>query len=321
VKLLAMTALVVASLHVQAARSNQPRLVGEGVISTPDDESGFAISADGKTAYFGKSSPSTAGEPARVILVTHLDASGRWMKPEIASFDGKYHDIGPALAPDGSRLYFLSDRPNGDSSKHDFNVWFVSWTGSAWSEARALAAPVNSDAQEYGVSIAANGTLYFASNRQGGKGSFDLYRSKLEDGQYKTVENLGESVNTKGPELQPAVSPDETILVFTAGGRDDELIGVHKEYTHGDLYVSVQKNGSWSTARNCGVPVNSGAAESWPSFSSDGRRFFFSSERGFATYRLRSRMTWSDIKRGLTSTLSGMGNIYELDASGLLSNR
>lgn len=313
-----LLATCLATLCLTAAISDEPRLVGEGVISTPDDESGFAITSDGKTAFFTKSPPATDNQAIQVICITHLDSTGHWSEPEIAPFSGEYHDLGPALKPDGSRLYFVSNRPNGDPAKHDFNIWYVDRTASGWSEAHALPGPVNSDAHEYGVSVAANGTLYFASNRPGGGGSFDIYRSKLEGGEYKTVENLGNLVNTAGPELQPAIAPDESILVFMAPGRDDEKIGIHKEYAHGDLYLCLRKNGAFTAARNCGVPVNSGAGDSWPSFSSDGARFFFSSERGFATYRASHRLTWQEMKRGLTSTLNGMGNIYEISASALL---
>jgi hypothetical protein len=284
-----------------------PALVGEGVISTQDDESGFTLSPEGDLAFFGKSSPVTTGDAMQVICLTHRDSGGKWSTPEIASFSGKFHDIGPAFQPDGRRLYFLSDRPNGED-KRNFNIWYVERDGAGWSEARALPAP----AQEYGVSVSADGTLYFASNRPGGSGSFDIYRARREDGEYKAVENLGERINSKGPEIQPGISPDGKILVFAALGRNDEKIGIHREYAHGDLYVSFLKDGEWSQARNCGDVVNSGAEDAWPSFSSDGARFFFSSERGFATYRMPHAMRWEEIRRGLTSTLNGMGNIFEL---------
>ena len=314
-KTLAGLTLILAVFALGAGGPNEPRLVGEGVISTPGDEFGFAITPDGKTAVFGRSAPVTVGDPLRILCVTRLDTKGHWAEPEIAPFSGEFHDMGPSLTPDGSRLYFLSDRPNGDPAKHDYNIWYVDRTPTGWSEPRALPSPINSPAQEYGVSVAANGTLYFASNREGGAGSFDIYRSKLDEGVYKTVENLGTSINTEGPEVQPAISPDENTLVFTSAGRDDEIIGVHKEYAHGDLYVSFRKNGAWTSARNCGSPISSGGAESWPGFSADGNRLFFASERGFATYRLPHHMTWMEIKKGLTSTLNGMGNIYEVSYS------
>jgi hypothetical protein len=310
-------AAVLVVLRIAGAPSDSPVLFAEGVVSTQDDESGFALTPDGKTAFFGKTSPATTGDPLRVICVTHLDAHGRWTTPEIAPFSGRYHDLGPAFAPAGSRLYFISDRPNGDPEKHDLNIWYVERIPSGWSAPEALGAPINSPANEYGVSVAAKGAMYFASSRAAGKGSFDIYRSVPENGEYKTVENLGDAINTKGPELYPAISPDENILVFAALGRDDETIGVHQAYARGDLYVSFRKNGVWTAARNAGTPINSGGGESWPGFSSDGSRFFFSSDRGFATYRLPHRLTWSQFEHGLTSTLNGMGNIYQISADAL----
>jgi Tol biopolymer transport system component len=307
--------IVFAFLVLCFAGLDEPALVGEGVISTPDDESGFTMTPDGKTAFFTKTSAVTTGDPMQVICVVYSDGKGHWAKPEIAPFSSaKYRDMGPALKPDGSRLYFISDRPTGNEEKQDLDIWYVDRVGSGWGEPHVLGAPVNSPANEYGVSVAANGTLYFASSRKGGKGSFDLYRSKLEDGEYKTVENLGEAVNTKGPELQPAISPDESMLVFTAYGRDDEMIGIHKTYAHGDLYVSLQKNGVFGEARNCGAPVNSGGGESWPGFSSDGSQFFFTSDRGFATYRMTRRMSLRELERGIRSTLNGMGNVWQVSA-------
>jgi Tol biopolymer transport system component len=301
-------------LIMQSVRT-EPRLVGDGVISTPDDEVGFALAPDGKTAFFGKVSPTTVGEPLQMICMSRFE-NGGWGTPEVAPFSGQYRDFGPAMAPDGSRLFFISNRPvSADSEKHDLNIWFVQRAGNSWSDRRNIGAPVNSDANEYGVSVANDGTLYFGSSRAGGKGSFDIYRSKLVDGQYQAPENVGDSINTAGPEMQPAISPDGKILVFTALGRQDEMVGVHRNYNKGDLYVSFYKDGIWTKARNCGPLVNSGGQESWPGFSPDGKRLFFSSERGFASNRMNHRLTWRELHQGLSSILNGMGNIYEVDAT------
>ena len=143
----------------------------------------------------------------------------------------------------------------------------------------------------------------------------------MKDGEYQAPENLGEPLNTAGAEVQPAISPDESTLVFTTFGRDDEIVGVHREYNKGDLYVSFQHDGQWTAPRNCGPGINSGAGEAWPAFSSDGRSLFFSSERGFATYRVPKRLTWRELERGLTSVLNGMGNIYQAPAETVPLNR
>ncbi len=288
-----------------------PTLVGEGVISTSDDETGFAPAPDGKLAFFGRSSPTTAGVPLQVIYIVRNE-NGRWSAPRIADFSGQYRDFGPAMSPDGSKLFFISNRPVGDGKPADMNIWMVTRAGQ-WKDPQSVD-KVNSKAQEYGVSVAANGTLYFSSSREGGKGSFDIYRARLKDGEYQAPENLGEPLNTEGAEVQPAISPDESKLVFTTFGRDDEIVGIHREYNKGDLYISFQQDGKWSAPKNCGPGINSGAGEEWPAFSADGRSLFFSSERGFATYRMPKRLTWREMERGLTSVLNGMGNIYQAPA-------
>jgi len=106
------------------------------------------------------------------------------------------------------------------------------------------------------------------------------------------------------------------VLVFAATGRPDEVIGIHREYAHGDLYVS-RRDGSWSEARNAGTPINSGAKESAPAFSADGKSLYFVSERGFATHRLPARIDYRSLRQKLSSTLNGLGNLYRIDVRAL----
>jgi len=304
-----------AAVAVVAGLVASPELVGEGVISTADDETAFAITPDNRTAFFSKRSPTTASPTVDVICVSHF-RNGRWSEPEVAPFSGRYRDITPAVSPDGSKLFFASNRPESVDSKRDFDIWYVELDGGAQIP-KQVAGAVNSPSQEYGVSVAGNGTLYFASNRPGGRGAFDIYRARLVDGVYQEPENLGPAINTEGPELTPAVSPDEKTLVFGALGRDDEITGVHREYNKGDLYVSRFENGAWTQSRNAGPMVNSGGAESAPFFSADGKTLFFSSERGFATARPGMRLNYKTIEKRLAGTLNGLGNIYRVDSSRL----
>jgi Tol biopolymer transport system component len=284
------------------------------VISTADDESAIAVSPDGKTAYFVKRSPTTTGPTVDVICVSRYE-NGRWSPPQVAPFSGRYRDVTPAFAPDGSKLFFASNRPVAGEEKHDFDLWFVAKNGDGWSAPHHLGSPINTAGQEYGASVAANGNLYFASSREGGKGGFDIYRATYEKGEYGHVENLGPTINTDGAELMPAVTPDEKLLVFLGTGRDDEITGIHREYNKGDLYVSYFDHGSWTKARNAGPPVNSGGLESAPSFSADGKVLFFASERGFATYRQPRPLSYRDLVKGLRQVQNGAGNIYEVDSS------
>lgn len=289
-----------------------PRLFAEGTISTSKDEAGITFTPDGKTAYFGIKAPSTWFPPLFVICVSHYQ-DGRWSAPEVAPFSGQYSDFYPAISPDGSKFFFASTRPTEGKPKRDFDLWVMQKTPAGWSEPRNLGAPVNSPAQEIGPSVAADGTLYFSTIRPGGKRTYGIYRSRLADGKYTEPESLGDAINTENGEIDPCIAPDQSFLVFVSAGRKEELVGVHAAYSQGDLYISYNQNGAWTSARHLPTPINSGAVESAPSLSPDGRYLFFSSERGFATYRPPRPFTYKELVSRQREVLNGLGNIYRVD--------
>jgi len=316
---LLLAALAVAAPAIGHAREPAAELFAEGTLSTPDDEAAFTLSPDGQLAVLELRTPATLGGLSSSVLCVSRRQKGSWTRPQLAPFSGRWRDRAPSFAPDG-RLLFASDRPAEGKPGADFDLWWVT-PGSAgsggWSEPRRLPAPVNGPAQEIGGSVARNGTLYFASSRPGGKGEIDLYRARPAGDGWAEPENLGDAVNSVGSEVSPAISPDERTLVFVGFGRDDERVGIHRQYAHGDLYLSHLQDGAWSPARNAGPAVNSGAAESSPFFTADGAWLYFVSERGFATLRPSRALTMAQLRSGLRSTLNGMGNVYRVRVSAL----
>lgn len=312
-------AAVVATMAAPAG--SQPELFGEGVISTPDDEQGITFSRDGESAYFTKRTPTTNTAPRLVICVTRR-VGGSWRQPRVAPFSGRFNDFGPTISPDGARLFFSSDRPvpgraPAAGAPPDVDLWVMERRGGEWSEPRDLGAPVDSASVEQNASVAADGTLYFSSDRPGGKGSFDLYRSRLVDGSYTEPENLGE-LNSEAYDGQPCVAPDQSFIVFASSGRPDALHGGGVVYPRGDLYVSWRSAaGSWSAPRNLGPPINSAASESNPSLSPDGRWLFLSSERSPFTVPMRRRLSARELMAQLSATLNGSGNIYRIATAAL----
>jgi hypothetical protein len=179
------------------------------------------------------------------------------------------------MTPDGKRLVFCSRRPlNGSGPpKADTDFWYVDRTDKGWSAPTHLGIIVNSDAQEYYPVFTRNGTLYFSSNREGGLGGADIYRSRYVNGQYTKPENLGEPINSPFFEGDLFIAPDESYIIVTCYGRSESL-------GSGDLYLSFrQEDGSWSELTNMGSPINSEANEHCPMVSHDGKYFFFSSGR------------------------------------------
>src|SRR5262245_50025861 len=90
--------------------AREPRLFAEGVVSTEGEESNGSFSPEGREYYFAKFNSYTTGPHWWLICVTRF-GGGRWSKPEIVSFSGRYLDFAPRISPDGARLYFASSRP------------------------------------------------------------------------------------------------------------------------------------------------------------------------------------------------------------------
>jgi hypothetical protein len=287
----------------------EPTLFADGVISTGDYEVSEDFAPDGKTLYFVKSSP----DMNFWTLVFSQYEKGKWTEPKVTSFSGQYSDADPFVTDDGKRMLFISRRPldgSSDMKSKDLDIWEVEkMPNGDWSKPRNLGPTVNSNQSEYFPTLAKDGTLYFGSRRAGGKGGVDLYRSRLVNGKYAEPENLGDAVNTEFDEFEPFIAPDESYMIFMAGGRPDGLGGF-------DLFVSYNKDGKWSKAENLGAPINSPADELSARITRDGKYFFWTSARSdFGTWP--PTLATGDVFKRLRSSRNGLGDIYYISVSAL----
>lgn len=152
---------------------NEP--VALASLNTPDGwESQPAISPDGQTLYFAAVRPGTTpdakGNPTMDILMSRR-TDGGWGAAEKLpkAINTGAGDKAPFLHPDGRTLYFASDRkPSGGG--YDLYVCRMD-SSNQWGEAQNLGAPLNTDGDEHGLVVGADGvTAYFASRRRGTKG-------------------------------------------------------------------------------------------------------------------------------------------------------
>ena len=238
-----------------------------GIVSSDSLDFNAAFSLDGNRFYFSRSS-----HGKWMIYLTEL-REGAWTKPVLAPFtETAYSQADPFVSRDGT-LYYISNRPRspGDTVP-DYDIWFVRpQPDGSWSKPENPEG-VNSDSTEYYMSRAANGNLYFASNRQGTLGSHDIYVSRYVDGGYTTPENLGPAVNSEQMEHDPMISPDEQYLIFTSVDRADS-------YGSGDLYYSRRNgDGTWSAAKNMGSKFNTKTYEYCAYLTADEQYLFYSTD-------------------------------------------
>ena len=281
-----------------------PKMFEEGIISTADYDTHPAFSPTGDTLFFVKCAPDFS---TWTIYVSYK-INGSWSQPEVAEFSG-YMDADPFFTKDGNTLYFISCRPvnPGDTAKTDLDIWKVVKTNNGWSKPFHLDPPLNSNADEFYPSVTKDGTIYFGSQREGGKGTCDIYKSELINGEYKEAENLGDAINTPDNEYEPFISSDEKFLIFMAT-RPQELV-------NGDLYISYNENGSWTKAEKLPEPFNSGAIEFSPKVTWDGKHFVFSSTRNIYSKKFSKAETTDEYNNRIRSAGNGLGDIYIIDAS------
>jgi ankyrin repeat protein len=242
-----------------------PERFAPGTVSTEKNELNSVFSADGKEFYFA-----VQNGPMQWVIMVMKQENNRWSKPVPASFSGQYSDVDIFITPDGKKLFYSSNRPlkENEAAKKDFDIWMVERSGEGWSKPSNPGSPVNSAEAEFYPSLAADGTLYFQSQRPDTIGSKDIYRSRLVEGKYEKIENLGASINSSLFEGDALIAPREDFLIFSVDRPDG--------FGQGDLYISFRDpNDRWTAPKNMGDQINSEYNENCPILTPDGKFLFF----------------------------------------------
>jgi hypothetical protein len=171
--------------------------------------------------------------------------NGVWSTPKKISekLSTKYYLKTSSLSYDGTQLYVVTD----DSEENDIFVCFRE--GRTWTNADKLHKTINGrKSNETHACISKDGnTIYFTSNREGGLGGMDIYKSTLDEkGRWNDPENLGPSINTPYDEATPFLTLDDKYLFFSSQGHSS--IGGFDVF-----YIDLD---SKSMAINLGYPAN-----------------------------------------------------------------
>lgn len=143
-------------------------------------ESQPSCSADGRTLYFASNRPN--GQGKKDIYVSQLQANGQWSTPQNLGpeINTKYDDESPYIHADGTTLYYATDGRPGMGKKDIFGTKKID--KSTWATPENLGYPINTNDDEAHLIINAEGTKgYFASNRYGGLGGFDIYEFTIDE--------------------------------------------------------------------------------------------------------------------------------------------
>lgn len=252
-------------------------------INSEDDEYWPSITVDGKTIIFtrlvgSKSISSQSHSLAQEDFYTSNFVDSIWQPcTPLTSINTIYNEGAQTISSDGKLLFFTACTRNDGIGSCD--IYYSRNKAGTWSVPQNAGEPVNSPSWESQPSISANGeSLYFVSNRSGGKGGMDIWKCNLKGFSawgtpiWGTPVNLGDSINTPGNEMSPFIHSDGKTLYFAS------------DYWPGmggyDIFYSRQKNDSvWSAPHNIGYPINSFKDEQGLVVDAAGKNAYYSSDR------------------------------------------
>ncbi len=199
--------------------------------------------------------------------------------PHLGEVNSEEPEGAPVLSPDGRYMLFVSGARGIGT-----DIWIcdLDSQGNAL-EPRPLIG-VNSSADELAPSFSADGALLFASNRPGGEGGLDLWRSNYDRGVFGKPEHLdGRGLNTPADETDPSAVPGSDEIFFASNRLSAEEKAA-KQTRQFDIYSAQPLPILGGTEVVWEVEpvdeVNSPYDERDPSLSIDGRALLFASDRG-----------------------------------------
>ena len=125
-----------------------------------------------------------------------------------------------AFSSDGRKMAIVLEQDQGA------DIFVSIWDGRVWSSPEPLIG-VNSKFNERGPAFSLSGDkLFFSSDRDGGRGGYDIYVTSFDGEKWGSVSPLGPTVNTSSNETGPAPSMDESGLYFSSdreGNSDQDI--------------------------------------------------------------------------------------------------
>ena len=155
-----------------------------------------------------------------------------WANVKELPFNSDEYSTGhPALTPDNSKMYFVSDMPGGYGGT---DLYIVEYNGGTWGTPVNLGKEVNTEGNEMFPYIDESGNLYFSSDGHEGLGGLDLFYAEMKDGiAYKGIVNLGAPLNSEKDDFGLITDAGRNAGFFASnrkrGSHDDNIYSFRRE--------------------------------------------------------------------------------------------
>ncbi len=185
-------------------------------VNTMAHDACTSISPDGSQLFIYKNDMNNKEARGGNVFSSKI-LNGKWKSPVVMPkpIKSTYWEGGACISPDGKKLFFTSEREGGYGGS---DIWMVERKNKKeWDEPVNLGAAINSVYDEAGMFLAPDGkTLFFCSNGPNSIGSYDIFRSIYENGNWTSPVNLGYPINSTAKEGQLTISADTKCAYFSS---------------------------------------------------------------------------------------------------------
>lgn len=235
----------------------------------------FAPVRYGDKVYFSSLRQALPGDASVSRIFSYTPGNTPKVDEEFNTKNGSRHIACPTLMPDASRMYFTLCR---DEAMQDCEIWYRDreYEGT-WGVAVKLPESINmrgvnttQPAIGWDASIKKY-TLFFASNRPGGKGKMDIWASTITwDGKFEPPVCL--PFNTPEDEVTPSYSQTGQTLFFSSNGL--------KGQGRFDIFSIKKAAGTkWGQPENLGRPFNTAYDDMFYTYHESSQIGYLASDR------------------------------------------
>lgn len=198
----------------------------QGPVNSRMQDATVGLSPDGNEMIIYRADEKN---PNGELLITQRE-QGQWAAPQrmTEKINSKYHDPSATISPDGTEIYFSSNRPGGFGGRDLYRIRRL--PNGEWSEPLNLGPEINTQYDEDAPFIHSDGTtLFFSSNGHNTMGGYDIFKATLlnpDMNVWGKPENMGYPLNTVNDDIYFALSADGRTGYFSSerdgglGGQD-----------------------------------------------------------------------------------------------------
>tara|TARA_B110000003_G_C16644600_1_gene531519 strand:- start:1575 stop:3212 length:1638 start_codon:yes stop_codon:yes gene_type:complete len=205
------------------------------------------------------------------FYIAEKDDEGKWAKAVSMAINTPLNEGAITISSDGNALiYTACIRDNGIGS---CDLLISIKRNESYSAGVNIGSVVNSKYWESQACFSPDGKyLYFVSNRPGGYGGKDIWRSEITQKGFLPPVNLGDTINTQYDEMSPFVHPDNLTFYFASDGQTG--------FGDYDLFVSRRNSTDkeWGLPKNMGYPINTHNTENSLIVAANGKTAYYASD-------------------------------------------